>query len=217
MRRIAAAVVGACSAVAGCTTPLEPARVLPNGSESTRACTPVTECSSRPSKGGVGAWTVRVSVEPAVVGPVRVSLRDLRRAPANDARPWIELELVFENRRRRPITFVDTRRSAIVGPRGRRALLAADVGCGYGFATPRGPIEAGACAAYLDILTLKAHGSESRTVTLFKGLRGLDRLEPGTYVFAKPIRFQPGHELPEDGEGRAAVLRLVYELERTNP
>ncbi len=88
------------------------------------------------------------------------------------------------------------------------------MGCGYGLSSPRAPIDPGACATYLDILPVEPGRSAYRTITLFKGLRGLDRLQPGSYVFEKPIRFETGIELPEAGAGRTAVLRLVYEVER---
>jgi hypothetical protein len=121
---------------------------------------------------------------------------------------------VFENRGDRLVRFADTRTSAFIGPLGhRRRLLAADEGCGYGFQTPTSPIEARVCLLDLDAFAVKPHASVSRTVTLFKGLRGMEPLTAGTYVFERLIRFRVGHRIPDEGTGRTAVLRLVYEVE----
>lgn len=219
MRRIAVVVVGA--AVGGLAAPapmLEPAGLAPDAAGRTDPCAHVTDCYLPAPAPTFDGWRVDVRVEPSAVGPIRVSVGRARRARANDARPWIQHELLLENRGERTVTFADTRRSAIIiGPPGRRALLAADEGCGYGLATPTSPIEPGACATYLDILTLSPRTPASRTVTLFKGLRGLDRLAPGTYVFRKPTRLRAGRDLPAKDAGRAAVLRIVYEIERAPP
>jgi hypothetical protein len=78
----------------------------------------------------------------------------------------------------------------------------------------RSRLEAGACLLYLDAFELKPHGSTSRTVTLFAGLRGMARLSAGKYVFRRVIRFAPGHRIPAEGNGRTAVLRLTYDVRR---
>lgn len=219
MSRICVFVVGVAAvsaAVAACTSPLERAPLSGDDASGTSACSRVTDCYLLAPARAFDGWTVDVRVEPSAVGPIRFSIARVRRARPSDARPWIRHELVFDNRGERTITFADTRRSTMIGPPERRALLAADEGCGYGLATPRSPIEPGACARYLDILTLRPSASRDRTVTLFKGLRGLDRLAPGTYVFRKPIRFRAGRGTASEGTGTAAVVRIVYELERAS-
>ena len=214
------AVVAAVAVVSGLSAPapmLEPARLAPDAAGRTDPCAQVTDCYAAAPGPASDGWTMDVRAEPSAVGPIRVSVGRARRARANDARPWLRQELALENRGERTVTFADTRTSAIVGPPERRALLAADEGCGYGLATPTSPIESGACATYLDVLTLAPQRAASRTLTLFKGLRGLDRLSPGTYVFGKRIRFQAGRKPPEQRAGRTAVLRIVYELDRAAP
>ena len=152
---------------------------------------------------------------PSVVGPITVSVGPVQRSPKNDARPWIQHELVFDNRGGRRLQFADLRTSTFIGPNGhRRRLLAADETCGYAFATPKSPIEVGACLALIRTFEVKPHGSASQTITLFKGLRGMERLAPGTYVFEKPIRFRPGRDMPPSGTGRTAVLKIIYEIDR---
>lgn len=63
---------------------------------------------------------------------------------------------------------------------------------------------------------LTPRGSASQTITLFRGLRGMERLAPGTYVFQEADRFRPGREMPPPGLGRAAVLKVVYEIDRAS-
>jgi hypothetical protein len=217
MRRIAVVVVTVAGGLAAPAPMLEPARLAPEAAGRTDPCAQVTGCYTAAPAPAFDGWRIDVTIEPSAVGPIRVSVGRARRARANDARPWFRHELVLENRGPRTVTFADTRTSAIIGPPERRALLAADEGCGYALATPTSPIEPGACALYLDILTLRPQRAARRTVTLFKGLRGLDRLAPGTYVFRKPIRFQAGRKPPKHGAGRTAVLRIVYELDRAAP
>jgi hypothetical protein len=77
--------------------------------------------------------------------------------------------------------------------------LAADEGCGYAV-QPLVPV----CRLDLRLLTVEPRASVAGTITLFKGLRGMKPLAPGTYVFRKEIRFQAGREFP---------FRLVYRVE----
>jgi hypothetical protein len=148
-------------------------------------------------------WVVRVSLEAPSLGPVEVSLTQPRPAPVNEARSWLEHELVLRNGGPRAITFADTRVARLL-PR----LLAADEGCGYGFP----PLES-ACLTYLDIPTLDPGESDRRTITLWKGLPGMKPLVPGTYVFRKVVHFQATRKPPAAGEGRRAVLRIVYRVQ----
>ncbi len=122
---------------------------------------------------------------------------------------------MFDNRGGRRLQFADLRPSSFIRPNGyRRRLRAADETCGYAFATLKSPIEVGACLALIRTFEVKPHGSASQTITLFKGLRGMERLAPGTYVFEKPIRFRPGRDMPASGTGRTAVLKIIYEIDR---
>jgi hypothetical protein len=172
------------------------------------ACPPAFARVAVGSRSAEPGWTVTVSVEPSDLGPIRLSVSNTRTAPVTDAHGWLEHDLVFDNTGDRPITFADTRTAALLGPPGRRMLLASDSGCGYSL-HPLGP----ACLAYLDLLTVKPHRSATRTVTLFKGLRGLAPLEPGRYVFRKTVRFAVGLQPPPPGAGRDFTVRLVYRIE----
>ena len=158
----------------------------------------------------VRGWRITVSVEPTRVGPLAVSVQTVRPAPVNDAHPWVQHELVLENRSSRPLQFADTRRSAFLSRR-HPVLIAGDEGCGYATGIPS-DFEL-VCTLNLDAFAIDGHGSVSRTITLFKEVPGLLSLSPGRYVFRKPIRFQLGSEIPELGQGRTAVLRIAYEIE----
>ena len=155
-------------------------------------------------------WIVEVSFESSDLGPITVSVGPIRRVRPNDSRAWLQHDLVFENTGSRPVTFADSRRGAMLGPRGNPLLLAADQGCGY--APHDGRIEL-ACLLYLDIPTVEPQGALTRTVTLWKDLRGMEPLKAGTYVFRKTLRFKAGHKPPAEGAGRTATLRLVYRVD----
>lgn len=176
----------------------------------------LTACPSASAELALGSrsagdgWVLGVSVEPSALGPIGVSVGAIRKAPVTDARAWLQHDLVLENRGGRPVTFADTRTGAFLGPDGRRVLLAADQGCGYGINERR--IEL-ACLLYLDLLTLEPREAVTRTVTLWKGLRGVKPLEPGTYVFRKKVRFRSGRMPPSAGTGRTAILRIVYRVD----
>ena len=161
----------------------------------------------RPAQDG---WIVEVSVDPSELGPLAVSVGPTKRLGPNDSRAWLEHGLVFTNTGNRPITFADSRTGEQLGPRREPVLLVADQGCGY--ARYEGRIEL-ACLMYLDIPTLGAHSALTRTVTLWKGLRGMAPLGPGTYVFRKNVRFAIGRTPPAEDAGRTATLRIVYQVE----
>jgi hypothetical protein len=154
-------------------------------------------------------WTVEVSFESSDLGPITVSVGPIRRVGPNDSRAWVQHDLVFANTGDRPVTFADSRTGARL-PRGHARLLAADHGCGY--ALHEGRIEF-ACLMYLDIPTVGPYSALTRTVTLWKGLRGMEPLRAGTYVFRKTLRFKAGHNPPAEGAGRTATLRLVYRVD----
>jgi hypothetical protein len=101
----------------------------------------------------------------------------------------------------------DTRTSAYLRGPVEQALLGADEGCGYGTVPGSHQIDVGVCASYLDAPTLEVGERIKRTVTLFKGLKGMKRLEAGTYVFEKNVRFRAGTR-----EGRTVHLKIVYRI-----
>ena len=162
-------------------------------------------------------WIVIVSVEPAKLGAIAVSASPVRSAPTTSSRPWLQHDLVFENRGPHAVSFGDTRTSAFLGDAKGRVLIAGDEGCGYGTLSPGAPVEAGVCAEYLDLLTIEPGASATRTITLFRGLRGMEPLTEGTYVFEKSMRFRTGREIPGEGAGEAALLRLAYEVSALKP
>jgi hypothetical protein len=165
------------------------------------------------SRSAGDGWIVRVSVEPSDLGPIEVSVGPVRRAPESCSRccapAWLQHDVVFENTGSRPVTFSGLGIAARLGPRGRPVLLVAGPPCGYGNSKRR--IEL-ACLMYRDVPTLEPHGSHTRAVTLWKGLRGMKGLSPGTYAFDTTIRFQAGRRPPAEGAGRTATLRIVYRV-----
>jgi hypothetical protein len=121
-------------------------------------------------------------------------------------------DLVFRNTGDRPVSFADTRSSEFARGSGHHQLLVGDEGCGYALNRPGAPARAGACLAYLDSLVVKPHASARRSITLFKGLPGMNRLSADTYLFRREVRFQPGTRQPGGGEGRWGVIRLAYRI-----
>jgi hypothetical protein len=152
-------------------------------------------------------WTVQVSVEPGAVGPIELEVERLRAAPESNARPWVQHDLVFHNRGDRPVTVEDTRRSSFLRRDGRPVLLIADRGCGYERRANR--VKPGVCLLYLDEFTVRPGSTASRDVTLFKDLRGMERLTAGTYVWDKVIGFRVGGP---DAPIRTATIHLTYEV-----
>jgi hypothetical protein len=161
----------------------------------------------------VGRWRLGVTVTPSRLGPISFAAKDLARAKRTNSDPWIEHDLVFRNSGDRTVTFADTRSSRFLGEGSDSRVLAADQGCGYALNSRKAPATAGACLSYLDLLRVEPDASAKRSITLFKGLRGMDRLAAGTYVFRRPVRFQFGQRMPGEAEGRSAIVRLVYEVE----
>ena len=153
-------------------------------------------------------WRVSVSVEPTRLGPLVVSVGPVRPAAGNAAGAWVQHEVLFTNRGDRPLQFADIGFTGLLPPR-RPVLIAGDQRCGP---TPSRPLTF-TCRLYIDAPVIAPHSSESRTITLYKGLRGLRPPASGTYVLRTPIRFKIGREIPGKGEGRRAVLRITYEIE----
>jgi hypothetical protein len=161
---------------------------------------------SQPDANEPGGPRISVSVEPARVGPVSLSVTRIRRAPDNDAHPWLEHRLRYANVGTAKLEFDDTRHSAFIPNEAKPVLLVADEGCGYGKPSPSAPIEAGACLTYLDLMTVAPGKTETRDVTIFKGLKGMSKLESGTYSFAKKISFHSG------GKRWSKTVRLIYTI-----
>jgi hypothetical protein len=152
-------------------------------------------------------WAVQVSVEPTDLGPIVVSVGS-RRVSGFGSHVWLQHDLVYENTGDRTVTFADTRAAAVLGPAGRPMLVASDEGCAYYRVRPL----RGACLLNLDFPTVKPHRTISRTVTLWRGLRGMKPLRAGTFVFRKPLRFQVGRSAPDVGTGRSVAIKLVYKI-----
>jgi hypothetical protein len=152
-------------------------------------------------------WTVRISLQPDTAGPIVLEARRLRAAPESSARPWLQHDLVFHNRGNRPVTFKDTRTSLFVRRDGRPVLLVSDQGCGYERLAKR--VRPGVCLLYLDAFTVRPGSTARRDVTLFKGLRGMDPLTAGTYVWNKVIKFRVGQA---DAPVRTHTIHLTYEV-----
>jgi hypothetical protein len=159
------------------------------------------------SRSAGDGWAVHVSVEPSDLGRIVVSVGS-RRVGGFGPHIWLQHDLVFENTGDRTVTFADTRTAAVLGPAGRPMLVASDTGCGYSRVKPL----LGACRLNLDFPTVRPHRSVSRTITLWRGLRGMKPLRAGTFVFRKPLRFHVGRSVPEVGTGRTVTIQLVYRV-----
>ena len=162
----------------------------------------------------IDGWQIKVSARPSIVSPIVLSVGPPRAAPQNDAHPWVQHELVLENSGNRLLQFADTDSSAFIGAPGTKRLLAADEGCGYSPQTATSPLEAGVCLASLDVFAIKPHARVSRTIALFKGLRGMEPLTPGTYTFKRVIRFRVGHKAPAAHYGRGFIVSIRYRMTR---
>jgi hypothetical protein len=101
----------------------------------------------------------------------------------------------------------DTRTSAYLRGPVRRALLGSDEGCGYGISSGIDEIDVGICADYLDAPTLRPGERIKRTVTLFKGLKGMRPLHAGIYVFRKRITYRVASR-----EERTRRVRVIYRI-----
>jgi hypothetical protein len=152
-------------------------------------------------------WRVSVSVRPASRWPLAVSVGPIRPVRPNALGAWFEHDVVFANGGDRPVQFADIGFSGFLPPR-RPTLAAGDQRC-----VPERSSLGISCLLYIDPLKVAPHSSESRTILLFKDLRGLRPLAAGTYVLETPVRFEIGRRLPEEGSGRSAVLRIAYEVE----
>jgi hypothetical protein len=141
------------------------------------------------SAAALEGWSVAVSVEPTRLGPLVVSVGAIRPARTTLPGAWVEHDIVFTNRGDRPVHFADIGFSGFLPPR-RPILVAGDRRC----VPERSSLEI-FCLLYIDPLNVAPHSSEGRTITLFKGLRGLRPLGPGTYVLRTPLRFRIVYEI----------------------
>ena len=160
------------------------------------------------SRSAEEGWNVTVSVDAVGLGPVEVATGPLRPAEGW-GRVWLQHDLILTNTGDRQVTFADTWSAGVLGPRGRPMLVAtADDRCGY-YAVK--PLRAG-CRLPLIFLAIKPDRSETRLTTLWKGLRRMASLDPGTYVFRQPLRFSFGKHPPGEGRGHRGVIKLVYRV-----
>jgi hypothetical protein len=160
----------------------------------------------------VGRWTVQSSVAPTRLGGLAVSVRPPRPPRRPGSRAFLVHDLVFENVGRRPLLLTGTRSiAAFIGPAGhRRRLLANGELCGWVPQQPGFRLEV-ACLAMLDVTTLKPGGSHAVTISLIKGLRGMEPFVPGRYE----LRFRVGIGRPSTpaGQPRDARLTISYEID----
>lgn len=194
-------------ALAGCTL----SDLAPGSQEVERGVEP------RAPGADVGGWNIRVSVEPSRVSQLVATVGSARAAPRNDmggfvARGWVTHDLALENVGRRILHLTGARSNvAFIGPAGhRRRLLATGPICGY---VPRqsGPGLTTACLAVLDATDLKPGASQVIPIALTKGLRGMEPLVAGTYVFGVRFRLRA----PASGDANVVAFEIVYEIQRT--
>lgn len=151
-----------------------------------------------------------VALSRSRVGPLQLSTGSVRRAPSSSSHPWIQHSVKITNLNDRKVHLGDTRTSRYLEGPVRRALLGADEGCGYGYSKGQDGIDVGVCTLNLDIPTLGPGESIRRTITLFKGLDGMQPLEAGSYAFHKKVEFRVAHR-----PVRIRRLTVVYDIERT--
>ena len=159
----------------------------------------------------IGRWTVDVALNRSRIGPLQLTTGSVRRAPSSSSHPWIQHRVKITNLNERKVRLGDTRTSKYLDGPVERALLGADEGCGYGYSEGQEGIDVGVCALYLDSPTLGPGESLRRTITLYKGLDGMQPLEAGAYAFHKKVKFRVA-DRPE----RTRRLTITYDIER-NP
>jgi hypothetical protein len=161
------------------------------------------------SRSAEDGWIVTLSAKGIGLGPVNVSAGPLR--PARGwGHQWLEHDLVLTNTGDHEVSFADTWTAAILGPRGRPMLLAeADGRCGYRAVRPLRV----ACILPLIFVDIRPGRSVTRVATLWKGLRRMEALEPGRYVFRQPLRFRLGKYPPAEGVGRSGMIKIVYRVD----
>jgi hypothetical protein len=161
------------------------------------------------SRSGGEGWIVTVSVKTVGLGPVEASV-GLFTPAEGWGRQWLEHDLVLTNTGNRQVTFADTWTAAMLGPRRHPVLLAeADGRCGYRAVRPL----RAACVLPLIFVDIKPGRLQTRVATLWKGLRRMNPLRAGTYVFRQPLRFRFGRTPPAAGTGRRGAIELVYRVE----
>ena len=118
-------------------------------------------------------WRVQVSVKPSRLGPIVFS-HPGSRAGQTDGLPSVDRARPRVSQYRRSASLVCVTREApnSQARRGRNQLLVADQGCGYARNSPRAPVRAGACYAYLDSLAVKPHASAQALDHVVQGVAG---------------------------------------------
>jgi hypothetical protein len=164
------------------------------------------------SRTAAEGWRVTVSAKAVRLGPMDVSAGPLRPA-TGWGRTWLEHDLVLSNTGERKITFADTWRAGVLGLPGRPMLVAeADGRCGYRAVRPLRAV----CRLPLIFVDIQPGRTVTRLATLWKGLRRMAPVEPGTYAFRQPLRFSFGKYPPTEGRGHAGAIKLVYRVEASS-
>jgi len=136
-----------------------------------------------------GEWRVSVSVTPTEIGSIGFSVGPLRDASRHGGKfGWIAHAFVVTNTGTRTVHLTDTGTSTFLGPPDR-ALLVAELGCGFSFHGPDGSVNAGVCLTSWSGHTLQPGDSLSWKISIFKGLPGMSPLAAGTYVFEQPLNY----------------------------
>ena len=203
--RSPAAAVGAVLAIALIALPLAGAGQEPDSSVKS-----VGRAQTKPRVLTIGRWRIRATVKPSRIGPINFAARNLSRERGRNS--WVSHDLVFRNTGDRRAIFADTRTSAFIGPGHHKRLLAADPGCGWSPAHRGRPIQAGVCLAYRQRLVAEPHSRTRQSISLFKGLRGMDRLRAGNYAFPQRVRFRLRSAAKAGAETHQGVVRVVYRV-----
>ena len=195
---ISAALVAGVTAVAGCAS-------LQLGSSSESG-------DAYPAK-RLGGWIVRLSSRTNAIPGLVVRVGPVRATGAAHPGAWAAHRVVFENVGRRTLELRGTRSAAaMLGPPGHRTRLFATAGlCGFDY-LGRGSRFTTVCLLMLDLTTLRPGASQSVTVRLTQGGRGMEPLVAGRYVLDLPFRVarSPNPSAPQ----RKATVRIAYEVTR---
>lgn len=173
----------------------------------TTSASSATEDEANGAAASWGAFSFQISTAPVAVGPITVDVqRPRRRGDGNRRR--LEVDLVFENGHGSTATFTDHYRSSAFASGGAGdQLLVADRGCGWAVLDQGGPVSPGFCNAYLDGLSLKPGASGVRTLSVWRGLKGMTPLNAGHYEFVRPVKFH------FEGDRAAVRSDLVVSLD----
>jgi hypothetical protein len=186
--------------------------------QSTERKPDAAEGSGRAAEIRVEPWRIAASVEPREIGPLVFSVASLQttRGGAGDLRPpFLRGELGFRNAGDAPVALKKIDHSAfsedeLAGDQ----LLLTEGQCGY--AVLRARVEPGACTlALLPPTRIEADDSKTLPFALFKGLRGMEPLKPGTYEFTRRVSFTVGHSA--EAREHSGKSTLALEVSRKRP